>query len=145
MPSVKLAPCGGSNKNTVRSTRSPWYSAFAFAILASVLTLISQSVGVTGAGAAAPLTCDGETIYIQDNNGNTRAFDTSTKTLAGTATVTGQKNNALGIGPGGTAVYTADNTNSGTAKAIRVYNRTTETYVDHVIPASGYYTVRGAV
>src|SRR5690606_304463 len=50
----------------------------------------------TSAFAATPMACDGSTVYIQDGSGNVRSFNSQTRTLAGSNTLTGQKGNGLG-------------------------------------------------
>ncbi|WP_194928735.1 LPXTG cell wall anchor domain-containing protein [Pseudactinotalea sp. HY158] len=99
--------------------------------------------------AADPLVCDGSTVYVQDDFGNVRAFDTTASTLGAAAVITGQKNNGLGVSAEGRYVYTADNVPAGTAKGLRVHDQVTGTTLIPDVTltdgADARYLIRGGV
>lgn len=128
--------------------RRPWQrwlaSVAATALAATSFVAIDTTINATEAQAAAPLSCDGSTVYSVDVNGLVEEFDVNSGNFTQSAVVSGQQNNALGISGDGRYLYTLQNSSGTGNKQMVVHDRVEETSRTISIPGVPEI-IRGAV
>ena len=107
----------------------------------------SAAAAADGTGPGTVAVCKASTVYVQNSDGDVRAFDVDSSTLADTDTLTGQESNGLGIGASGSTVYTLHNGNpAGAEKQLAIYDSTSGTTLRDIgDPDAPGPIIRGAV